>query len=143
MKIYYDGEPNKIWFAGGLWDRYKSFTSHRGINEIDIGQYNDISADGFISGCSLMAKSTMIKEIEMMQEDYFLYWQEVNWNATAVEHGWTIFFAPRSRIQHMVSSFTTDKLQTLSNYFMRSGLLYFPEACAIKNVPFFESRRML
>jgi len=136
-KIYYYDKPNKIWFAGGTWNKHQSFTGHRGLNEIDTGQYEEITTVGFISGCSLLARSTMIKEIGMMKEDYFLYWEDVDWNATAVEHGWKILFAPRSRIRHKVSSSTTDKSRTQSYYFMRSGLLFFQRHAPLKSVSFF------
>jgi GT2 family glycosyltransferase len=136
-KIYYYDEPQKIWFAGGIWDKSRSFTSHRGMNENDIGQYEDISEVGFISGCSLLAKSAMISKIGMMKEDYFLYWEDVDWNATATEQGWKILFAPRSRIRHKVSSSTKDKSLLQSYYFMRSGLLFFQRHAPLKIIPFF------
>ncbi len=136
-KVYYYDEPQKIWFAGGIWDKYRSFTSHRGINEVDTGQYDGISTVGFISGCSLLARSLMIKEIGMMKEDYFLYWEDVDWNATAAEQGWKILFAPRSRIRHKVSSSTNDKSRLQSYYFMRSGLLFFQRHAPLRTMPFF------
>ena len=136
-KIYYYNEPQKIWFAGGIWDKNRSFTRHRGGNEIDTGQYDDISTVGFISGCSLLAKSSMIKNIGMMKEDYFLYWEDVDWNATAAEQGWKILFAPRSRIRHKVSSSINDKSPLQSYYFMRSGLLFFQRHAPLRSIPFF------
>jgi len=136
-KICYYDDPSKIWFAGGIWDKHRSFTSHRGINEVDTGQYDDISAVGFISGCSLLASSIMIKEIGMMKEDYFLYWEDVDWSATAGERGWKVLIAPRSRVRHKVSSSTNDKSSLQSYYFMRSGLLFFQRHAPWKIAPFF------
>lgn len=140
-KIYYYNEPNKMWFAGGLWNRNQSFACHRGINEVDIGQYDGISEVGFITGCSLLAKSSMIKEIGMMKEDYFLYWEDVDWNATAAEKGWKIVFAPQSIVRHKVSSSTEDKSSLQSYYFMRSGLLFF-QRHALKQISMFFLRAM-
>ncbi len=124
-KIYYYDEPNKIWFAGGIWDKSRSFTTHRGMGEEDAGQFDEVCAVGFITGCSLLAKASMIREIGTMSEDYFLYWEDVDWNARAARHNWKILFVPGSRVWHKVSSSITDRSRLQSYYFMRGGLLFF------------------
>ncbi len=136
-KILYYDDPKKIWFAGGIWNKNQSFTRHRGSNEVDAGQYDDISSVDFITGCSLLARFSMINEIGVMKEDYFLYWEDIDWNVTAAERGWKILFAPRSRIRHKVSASTIDRSRIQSYYFMRSGLLFFQRHALLKIIPYF------
>ncbi len=136
-KIHYYDDPQKIWFAGGIWDKNQPFALHRGVNEVDVGQYDDISSVGFITGCSLLARCSMINKIGLMKEDYFLYWEDVDWNATAAERGWKILFAPQSRIRHKVSASINEKSQVQSYYFMRSGLLFFQRHALLKVISYF------
>jgi GT2 family glycosyltransferase len=124
-KIYYYNEPNKIWFAGGMWRQIKSYARHRGVNEEDTGQYDDICEVDYISGCSLMIRSQVVREIGVMPEDYFLYWEEVDWNARAVARGWKILYVPKSVVWHKVSSSIGEDSPLHYRYSIRNALLFF------------------
>ncbi|MGB6650077.1 MAG: glycosyltransferase, partial [Bacteroidota bacterium] len=41
-KIYYAGEPEKLWYAGGKVNFWTGHVSHRGIRAIDRGQYSTV-----------------------------------------------------------------------------------------------------
>lgn len=124
-KIYYNAEPHKIWFAGGIWRSTKSYATHRGLDEDDIGQYDEICAVDYITGCSLLIKAEVIRQIGMMKEDYFLYWEEVDWNASVAELGWKILYVPDSIVWHKISA-TIGKRSYLANrYNIRNCLLFF------------------
>lgn len=124
-KIYYYDEPKKIWFAGGVWRKNILLASHRGQDETDYGQYNEICEVDFVTGCSLLIKSSVIKEIGMMNEEFFLYWEEIDWNATAYEKGWEILYAPGSVVWHKVGSSIEKQSQVQTYYNIRNALLFF------------------
>lgn len=124
-KIYYYDKPDILWFAGGMWRRNKSFTSHRGQDEIDTGQYDETCEVDYITGCSLLIKSSVIKEVGMMNEDYFLYWEEVDWNAVVSEEGWKILYVPGSLVWHKISASIRDQTYLQMYYYIRNGLLFF------------------
>jgi GT2 family glycosyltransferase len=43
-----------------------------------------------------------------MQERYFLYWEDVDWNARAAAAGWRSLYVPTSRVWHKVTSASKD-----------------------------------
>jgi GT2 family glycosyltransferase len=124
-KIYYYAEASKIWFAGGFWRNTAAFSEHRGLDEDDDGRYDSIEEVDYITGCSLLIKSGAVAEIGLMDEAYFLYWEEVDWNAKASRRGWKIFFAPRSIVWHKVSASMPSTSALCNHYYVRNGLLFY------------------
>jgi GT2 family glycosyltransferase len=101
-KIYYYG-TDIIWFAGGVVNKYTGKTSHIGFKEKDKFQYNNIKEVDYISGCSLLFKKELIETAGYMSEDYFLYYEETDWNLRAHKCDWKIKYVPGSIIYHKVS----------------------------------------
>lgn len=123
-KLYYYNAPGKIAFAGGGWKQSPLYPVHRGVDEDDQGQYNSVEEVDFITGCSLLIKAAVINDIGEMYDRYFLYWEDIDWNATADEHGWKILFTPGSHVWHKVSS-TTNMLPGIKDYYsVRNRLLF-------------------
>ncbi|HEY0827517.1 MAG TPA: glycosyltransferase [Bacilli bacterium] len=101
-KIYYY-QTNKLWFAGGKVNSLTGGTKHIGLKEIDIGQYDETREVDYISGCSLLLRRELIASIGYMSEDYFLYYEDTDWNLQAKKRGWKIKYVPRSVVYHKVS----------------------------------------
>ena len=101
-KIYYCG-TDVIWFAGGRVNTWSGETRHIGLNEIDNGQFDTEMEVDYITGCSLLLKKQRLEDIGYMEEDYFLYYEETDWNIRAKSKGWRILYIPSSVIHHKVS----------------------------------------
>lgn len=101
-KIYYYG-TNKIWFAGGIVNTWTGTTKHIGIKEEDKGRYDQVQEVDYITGCSLFFRKDLIETVGYMKEDYFLYYEETDWNVRASQKGWKIIYNPSSVVYHKVS----------------------------------------
>lgn len=95
---------NKIWFAGGKVNLYTGDVKHIGIMEDDKGQYNEIKEVDYITGCSLLFRRNLVMEIGLMNEEYFLYYEETEWNLRARNNRYKIKYVPNSVVYHKVSS---------------------------------------
>jgi hypothetical protein len=124
-KTYFYDEPQKIFFAGGFWRKDTLLSRNRGWGEIDTGQYNDICEVDFICGSSLLIKSSVIKEVGMMDERYFLYWEETDWNVSVFQRGGKILYVPKSLVWHKSSASTKNQSQLLHYYYIRNALFFF------------------
>ena len=123
-KIYYHDEPRKIWFAGGIWEKGRLRLRHRGAYQMDEGQFDEPCAVGSVSGCSMLVRSATIAHIGMMDERYFLYWEDTEWCARAQEHGQKILFVPASRVWHKVSSSAGVGSFSQYYYYIRNGFSF-------------------
>ena len=137
-KIYHYYNPKKIQYAGGSkYYKYGAYSRALGKDEYDHGQWNneDIKMD-LIAGSSMFVSKKFIKEVGLLGEQYFLYFEELDWNLRGIKSGWNLGYCPESVIYHKEGSATgTNNINsTLSElsffYSVRNKILftktYFP-----------------
>jgi hypothetical protein len=56
----------------------------------------------WLSGASLMLRRTVLESVGLMDEDYFLYFEEVDFCHRAKQAGWDCWSIPASRVVHLV-----------------------------------------
>ncbi len=104
-KIFYRGEPQKIWFAGGQLRRVDGAIHHLGLNKTDAsGEFSIERETDFITGCALLAKSSLFERVGMLDENLFAYFEDIDLCARAARCGYRHMFVPSSHIWHKVSS---------------------------------------
>jgi GT2 family glycosyltransferase len=127
-KIYYASRPDVLWFAGGDLPIHGSEPCHRGLDEPDLGRYDEPTPCGFITGCSLLVRTTAIASIGLMPEDYFLYWEDVDWNERAAAAGMERLYVPTSKVWHKVSASSRGEAGSrhprMDRYSMRNFILF-------------------
>jgi GT2 family glycosyltransferase len=100
--LRYDA-PDKIWFAGGKFDRMKAIGLHPGENLPDADpremQTRDVS---FLTGCCLLFPDAALREVGVFREDFFAYCEDVEWGLRAAKHGKRLVYAPAARLRHRV-----------------------------------------
>jgi GT2 family glycosyltransferase len=125
-KIYYYDPPNVLWFAGGFIDHTRGRTYHRGIDQNDEGQYDVLEHVEYVTGASMLVRVSAIRQVGLMAEDYFLYWEEVDWNARLAKAGWETIYEPRSLVWHKVGRSTgAAENPVRSRYDARNRIIYF------------------
>ena len=56
----------------------------------------------WVSGASMMIRSAVIKDIGLLDESYFMYFEETDFCLQASRIGWECWYVPKSRIVHYV-----------------------------------------
>lgn len=103
-KILYFG-TNKIWFAGGKVNLFTGKVGHVGMGKEDIyNQFNIEKDSQYITGCSLLVQRKVLDTVGLMKEDYFLYYEETDWNIRIRKAGWKTVYVPKSVVFHKVST---------------------------------------
>lgn len=93
----------------------------RGRGETDINKYDKYTEILGASGGSSLFRVSMLKEIGLMDEDFFAYYEDVDLSLRAQLAGWKVRFVPESIVYHQISA-TGRKikgfftLQTTKNY---------------------------
>lgn len=123
-KVYYHDDPQRIWFAGGIWTKGRLRVRQRGTGELDHGEYDYLCPVGSVSGCSMLIRSSVIREIGLLDESYFLYWEDTDWCARAQKNGYKVLFVPASRVWHKVSATVAPRSQLQYYYNTRNGLMF-------------------
>lgn len=60
----------------------------------------------WVAGASMMIRRRVIDEIGLMDEGYFLYFEEVDYCLAAYRKGWPCWYVPQSRVMHICGQST-------------------------------------
>jgi GT2 family glycosyltransferase len=102
-KIYYYDEPEVIWCVGGKIDWKLARGRHIGNQEFDRGQYQIKKHFDYISGAALLIKRELLEDVGLLDEKYFLYFEETDLELKAALNSYENIYIPESKIWHKVS----------------------------------------
>ena len=102
-KMYYYDNPNVIWCIGGKIDWKLARGLHVGINETDTGQYDEKMNFDYINGSAILIKRRVLDEIGLLDEKFFLYFEETDLALRASKKGYNSTYIPNAKIWHKVS----------------------------------------
>lgn len=99
---YYN--KDKIWFDGGEIKRDKFYGYH--INEGK--SFNEIKTFArkitFATGCLMLIKREVIEKIGGLPEEYFMYYEDVDFCMKLQQEGYSIYYNPDAIIYHKISA---------------------------------------
>ena len=125
-KIYYFHAPSTLWYAGGEVDLEKGGVSrHLGQDEIDEGDYDRPGKTGYITGCSILARRAMIEDVGLLEEAYFLYFEDADWSLRARQKGWKLLYQPAARVWHKEGAQTKKVYSNRFVYYILRNRFYF------------------
>lgn len=123
-KIYYSSDPKVIWYAGGAVDFAKVFSfSQVGQSEIDHGQHDLPGETEWVTGCCLMVRTALVKEVGLLDESFGYYYEDVDWCLRARQKGWRIWYEPRAKLWHKIGRSVARANLPLTYYGSRNSLL--------------------
>ncbi|MBY0279786.1 glycosyltransferase family 2 protein [Candidatus Binatia bacterium] len=93
-------QPDRLWMAWGEIDYRQSLVRLIGADERDDGRFAAARDVAWVSGCAILLSRRAIDAIGPFDEEYFAYHEEVDWCATAREHGLRVVYAPRAVVLH-------------------------------------------
>ena len=90
-----------IWYAGGKIDWDDVYATHRGVDEVDQGQYDAVSETGYINGCLMLIKREVLRKVGLFDPKYFLYYEDADLSVRAQRAGFKIIYSPWAKIWHL------------------------------------------
>lgn len=123
-KILYDAEPYLIQYAGyDVCDRYlfDVKSTYHGKAEAEVV---DIAVETpFVHGAAVMFRREMIEKVGLMREDYFLYFEELDYSLRIAESGYEVWYYPFVKVFHNASH-TTSRDSYAKIYYNSRNRLY-------------------
>lgn len=89
-----------IWYAGGLIDWANVWPSHRGVNEVDRGQFDEACPTQFATGCALLISKEAYQSVGLYDPLYFAYFEDTDLSLRAQKKGFSVYYAPRGIVWH-------------------------------------------
>lgn len=135
-KLLYFDQPRMLQFAGYTPMNY--FTARNeciGQYETDNGQYDHlIGPTGFAHGAAMMVTKEAIRKAGPMAENFFLYYEELDWADRIRRNGFDIWVNMKATIFHK-ESISVGKKSALKEYYMNRNRILFIR----RNAPFFKA----
>lgn len=111
-KIYYYDSPSKIWYNGGKITKYYNFVDDQSVDNEDYKQVE------WITGCALMINKKAFEKIGLLDKDFFMYNEDIDWCIRARRAGLNLVYTPYAEIWHIGS-------KTANESFKKSFQIYY------------------
>ena len=114
-----------IWYAGGIIDRNNAYSSHRGVDEIDSGQYDKIEETDFANGATVIVRRDVFVKVGYLDSSFFLYWEDADFSERVRKFGYKVMYYPKTCMWHKVSASTGGSGSPTNDYFLTRNRVYF------------------
>ncbi len=106
-KITYFDPPDIIWCAGGTFTRWNFYSPfHYGDGQKDIGQFDRPRRIDYCPTCCMLIKAGVFDRIGLMDEKYFVYFDDLDFCYRAMRAGLSMYYHPEATMKHIVSGST-------------------------------------
>lgn len=113
-----------IWYAGADNDWDNVYAKHWGINEVDKGQFNKKKEIGYATGSSMLLRSEVLKKTGLIDEKYFMYYEENDLCQRIKKAGYKLIYAPQSIVRHKVGQAAGIGSGLADYYIARNRMLF-------------------
>ena len=121
---YTENERGRVfWYAGGLVDWQNMYASHRGVDEVDHGQYDKTIETPFITGCSMMIRRRVFERVGLLDDRYYLYLEDLDFCLRARQAGFTLLYVPTSVLWHINAGSSARPGNPLHEYYITRNRL--------------------
>lgn len=122
--LYFD-QPDTIWCGGNRIDWRTGGTERllAGASFAAVA-HRDCERVDFITSCAVCIKSVVFRSSGLMDERFFIYYDETDWFARAAAAGWETVYVPQARMWHKVSATMGTSSPTTDYYMVRNSFLF-------------------
>jgi GT2 family glycosyltransferase len=121
-----------IWFAGGVIDWSNMEGKHRGVDQVDNGQFDIDCTTDFVTGASMFVRRKVFEVVGLLDPKYFLYYEENDFCQRAIKWGWKLIYVAMSKAWH-ANAQATGIGSSLQDYYITRNRLMF----GIKHAPLY------
>jgi len=117
-------EPGLLWFGGGDFDWVTGTPRHVGFRQ-PVSEYSapDPVLTDWISGCSLLVRTDSLGSIGFMDEDLFLYMEDLDWQLRAGRGRHVAWLVRECLVHHKVGRSSGSTNDIMGRLFMSRNFL--------------------
>lgn len=125
-KIFYEFEPNRIWFAGG--QRHPSLLEvrNRGQGELDGPNWHTSQDVDYLLGTCLLINLPLASQLNFFDERYFMYYEDLDLSLRCQLAGYRLRMVADAHLYHRVSVSSGGEDTPARTYMLaKSSILFF------------------
>lgn len=126
----FSGDGHRIWYQGGSINRILGYTRHPGRGETSLRLKNEPAETEYVSGCVMMVRREVFDAVGLLDEDYFLYYEDADFCDKA-RKDFRILVHPKASALHKVGSSVgagdSRELPPLRAYYFSRNMFIFTD----------------
>jgi GT2 family glycosyltransferase len=140
-KIYY-ADSDTVWFAGATLDWRNGTSAHIGQGMQDTGQFDQDIDLSRANGCAMLVRTSALPAVGLLDEQYFLYYEETDWSVRFTNAGYTLRYIAAAHCYHAASQSTGGYFAPLYQYYTTRNSLLFMRTHHADGWPLFVMRHL-
>lgn len=129
-KMYYYSDPEYIWFAGSTISLLSSRTINRGVNEKDIGQYEEVCEAAHGPTAFLVTRAA-VEKVKGHDEIYYMTYADADFAFRVKKAGLKTLYTPKAMLWHRLSMKENVETSRALGYNLPMRAFYFARNRAI------------
>lgn len=136
-KIFYESEPDRIWFAGGLRQPSTLDLVDTGRGKMDGAQFSTGRDLDYVLGACMLVNLQAARVVGLLDERYFFYFEDLDWSVRFTEAGYRLRLAPLAHVYHRVAVSTGGDVDSAQRrYYLAFGsVLFWKQHAHLGNPP--------
>ena len=112
-----DPRGQKLQYAGGFITHPRAMPHHRSMYVRDEGQFNTPAGVDFVNGAALAVRRDTIETSGLLDEGFFMYFEDADWCARARREGFRVLYVPEATAIHDESATAVRDSPSYLRYF--------------------------
>lgn len=122
-KIYFADKRDTIWCAGGYLTPIIKKAVQRGNNRKDTGEFDESGYCSLANGCCVLLTDSIIQKTGMLDERFFLYYEDTEYSMRALEKQVKIYYCHDAAVYHKVNGSTGGNDNPANAYYITRNWL--------------------
>jgi GT2 family glycosyltransferase len=127
--IHSMSQPSQILVWGGGHINFFLGTSHHFTDRVPDDRID------FLSGASILIRRSMIEQLGLLDDSFFMYWEDADYCFRLRRAGFRLAVAPESKIWHKEQGSVGKKSVPLDVYFNQSAVRFFAKHASFPVIP--------
>jgi GT2 family glycosyltransferase len=102
-RISLASDPRILWSAGAEWTAFPPRVRMIGYLKADGPVHDNMRYLKQATGCCLLVKDVVFSKVGLLDEDYFMYFEDYDFCQRVTAAGYRILYVPRAELRHKVS----------------------------------------
>lgn len=120
--MYYFNTPEMIWYGGGDVNRKTGAVIHYFENTRQVLLKRKKCT--FATGCCLMLHKKILNTVGLLDDSYFMYFEDVDYSIRVIQNDFNIVMEPRAKLWHKIGMSSGGEYSPLSIYYSTRNRLY-------------------
>lgn len=120
-RIMKDDGSGELWFSPGRINWWRGRITHDQAIPDSAG---GLRGAEFLTGCAMLLRIEAVRQVGLMDERYFLYFEDTDYSMAFRQAGWRLVFHTEAQLLHAASSTIGYLSETYLYYFSRNQVLF-------------------